>query len=73
MTHDPCVSNASRQHFPHLTLSHLTLPHFTLSRLPQVDALVFSAGIGENSSIIRGLVLEPLKVRGEGRKRREEC
>jgi hypothetical protein len=33
-------------------------------RIPhQVDAVVFSAGIGENSSIIRALILGPLKVR----------
>lgn len=29
----------------------------------EVDAVVFSAGIGENSSFIRGLVCEGLKVR----------
>jgi acetate kinase len=28
-----------------------------------VDAIVFSAGIGENSSIIRGLALDGLEVR----------
>lgn len=31
----------------------------------QVDAVVFSAGIGENSSIIRDLILGPIRV-GEG-------
>jgi acetate kinase len=30
----------------------------------RVDALVFSAGIGENSSIIRGLICEDMQVRG---------
>ncbi len=29
----------------------------------RVDALVFSAGIGENSSIIRGMICDDLKVR----------
>jgi acetate kinase len=29
----------------------------------RVDALVFSAGIGENSSIIRGLICEDMQVR----------
>ncbi len=32
--------------------------------LPHVDALVFTGGIGENSSMIRGMVLEHLKVLG---------
>lgn len=30
----------------------------------RVDALVFSAGIGENSSIIRGLICEDMQVTG---------
>lgn len=29
----------------------------------RVDALIFSAGIGENSSIIRGMICEDFKVR----------
>lgn len=28
----------------------------------RVDALIFSAGIGENSSIIRGMICEDFKV-----------
>nr|ALD82615.1 ackB [Pandorina morum] len=37
---------------------------YTAALLGKVDAVVFSAGIGENSSIIRGLILEPLKGMG---------
>ncbi|GFR50508.1 hypothetical protein Agub_g12774 [Astrephomene gubernaculifera] len=37
---------------------------YTASLGGNVDAIVFSAGVGENSSIIRGLILESLKGMG---------
>ncbi len=35
----------------------------------QVDALIFSAGIGENSALVRGLIVQGLQVRGEAGRR----
>jgi acetate kinase len=36
---------------------------YTAALSGRVDALIFSAGIGENSSIIRGMICEDFKVR----------